>query len=408
VLNRLSQFFQKKSKETLPLFGLISNQVTAQPQWTNFTVTRAVRDGYKTSVWVYRCVNIIAQCAASVKLQVVTDQNEPVSNHPIQALLNLPNPEISPKEFRVLLMQHLQLAGNAYIKKVKQGSRSIELWPMLPDKITPVPSNTIGQLLGSYMFNSGINGIGIEYIPPELVIHMKFEDPSNPLLGISPLMAAAKEVDIAVEQSKWNKVSLQNRGNPDGIVSFDAELSKEQVTEIEQAIREKRAGAENAHRIWVFPSGAKFQKISMSQIDLDFINGKKMTREEICAAFGVPPPLLGIYDQATYNNVQSAERLFWELTMVPQLNAMCDALAWGLRDELDGLRIIPDYKQIKAMEDSLETMVQVARDLFAMGVPLSEINRRLQLNLDLSQVTTANDSFVFAPPKIPPNPVSNL
>jgi HK97 family phage portal protein len=391
VINQFRNLFKKPSQEKLPLFGMLSSQSYAQPQWSNFTVSKAVQEGFKTSVWVYRCVNLIAQSMASVRFLVVDENNEPVLKHPVQSLLDMPNPEIAPKAFKMLLAQHLQLAGNAYVKKVKQGTRSIELWPMLPDKVSPVPSANLGQLLGSYQLNLGT---GFDYISPELVVHLKFEDPSNPLLGISPLMAAAKEVDIAVEQSRWNKLSLQNRGNPDGIVSFDAELSRDQVTEIEQAIREKRAGADNAHKIWVFPAGAKFQKMSMSQVDLDFIEGKKLTREEICAAFGVPPPLVGIYDSATYNNVQSAERLFWEFTMVPQLEGICDSLTWGLSDELAGYRIVPDFKHVKALEESMESRVRVAQALFAMGLPLAEINRRLALNLDLSQVPTASESFV--------------
>lgn len=381
----------RQSLEKGNLFGMISVNNLSSPQFPTFTIDKAVKEGLKQSPWVYRCVNVIADAFVSVPLQVVDDKGEPVDNHPLNALLKVPNPEMQPNSVKKLMIQHLQLAGSCYLKKVKVGKKTVELWPLFPDKIAPVPSTRPGKLLESYQYNSYA---GLENFLPEDVIHIKYDDPENPLKGISPLEAASKEVDIAVSQAKWNKSSFDNRGNPDGILSFEGDLSVDQCNEIEQSIRDKRTGTDNAHKIWVMNGGAKFTEMSQNSKEMDFIKSAMLVRETICAVFGVPPQLVGIMDSSTFNNLDVTERIFWQQTMVSILLMICDALTWGFRDELDGYLIKPDLNSIKALEESLDNRVKVGKDLFGMGVPVSEINDRLKLGLDTSRISTADESFL--------------
>ena len=128
--------------------------------------------------------------------------------------------------------------------------------------------------------------------------------------------------------------------------------------------------------------------MSQTPAELDFINGRKFTREEILAVFGVPAPLLAL-ESATYNNLETAKTQFWEDTIIPYLLDEAAALTFRLASSWDSagapqgaeanLRLVPD---LGAVPDSLNGKSQVAVRLVSAGWPVNMVNRRLGLGME--------------------------
>ncbi len=53
--------------------------------------------------------------------------------------------------------------------------------------------------------------------------------------------------------------------------------------------------------------------------DSAVVEHRKLTREEVAAAFDVPPPLVGILDRATFSNIDTQSRMFYTDTLGPWL-----------------------------------------------------------------------------------------
>jgi len=181
---------------------------TRQPVYTNFTIEKAVKQGLRVNVWVFRCVQLIVQAAASVPWHIERD-SERVEGHALNQLFETPNPFLSRQQMFELIISWLQLAGNAYVKKVKTGKRTVELWPVSPDRLHPIPSSDLTQWLDGYALD---NGTSIAFLPEEIIHLMTIQDPSNPLLGLSPLQAAGRVVDADNAQQNFNTASMQNQG----------------------------------------------------------------------------------------------------------------------------------------------------------------------------------------------------
>ena len=90
---------------------------------------------------------------------------------------------------------------------------------------------------------------------------------------------------------------------------------------------------DNAHTPWVLGAGANWQQMSLSPAEMDFINSRKFTREEICTIFQVPPPMIGIQDRMTYNNIETARKIFWMDTVTPLLEDIKDCFNLSLTPE---------------------------------------------------------------------------
>jgi HK97 family phage portal protein len=377
-----------------------------QAEWERWNTAKAVQEGYKASEWVYTSVSRIATAASSVPWKVYQKQpdggRKPYLKgkaiHPIEDLLASPNPYMNGGDFFELLTQHLYLGGNGLDRAIMLGGVPVALSPVMPDNVDVKASDSAGVLVDSYdVWKKRGTGNKPENVPASEMLHIKFTDPANLYWGISPLMAVARTVDTDVEAIKWNKISLQNRAVSDGAFIVNQAITPQQWTQLRKMVKEQHQGAKNAHSPWVLGFGMDWKPMSMTPQELDFINSRKMNRESILAVYNIPPPIAGIYSDATYNNLGIARKGFWLDTIIPFLDNIKAALtfyfkqfkAFGNDWELDY-----DLSGVEALRDTLADRIAAAKNLWMMGVPLSVLNDRFEFDIDLTNVDFVDVPFV--------------
>lgn len=363
---------------------LIPSGMSGRAIFTNWSTEQAVLSGYKASTWVYACITKRMKAVASVPLLVQKFNSsselweEAPEGDPLVDLLARPNPFMSIQDMTENLVAHLDLGGNGLLLKVRVRNKPAELWLMRPDRVKPVPSQT--DYLSRYDYT--LDGKTLK-IPPTEVVHFRYVDPANEFWGVSPLMAGGKTVDMEVEAVAWNKTSMANRAVPDGMISLKMPLSEKQFDAANAFLEGQIMSASNAHRPFVMGYDADFKKFQLSPAEMDFIESRKLTREEICGMFAVPPPLVGVYDKATLANIETARVIFWLDTITPLLEDLADVWTFALASDFGPeYRIVYDTSQVQAVQTLLKDRIENAKKLFDMGVPFNVINRRLDLGFD--------------------------
>ena len=371
--------------ETRSIFSSISTFRSQEAVWQEMTVVKATKEGYKASGWVYRAVSLIAKSIGQVPWVIRRLEDSKLEpSHPLQSMLLKPHPHFSKQDTFELIAMWLELTGNAYFKKVGTDSGTKELWPVSPDKIRPVASKDAGELIRGYEVATGGNGFkfSADYTADNMV-HFKLLDPANPLIGIGPLSAAAKAVDLDTEQQDWNKNLMQNRGVPEGVFTFKEPLTEPQHKTIVEKIKEKLLGSKNARTPLVIGGDADYKRMSITPAEVDFLESRKFNREEIFSIFGIPPQLAGAMDASTYNNFSTALRIFWEVTAIPLLRDIKDTFNNTLATELDGRYIIDfDLSNVEALRESESELLDSAKKLIEMGVPMSQVSNKYSLGIE--------------------------
>ena len=90
---------------------------------------------------LYIAINRIAEAAALVPLQVLRvegEQQVAVNRHPLEVLLDAPNPHMSRFELFEQTVGMLELTGNAYWFLAGNGTPQ-QIWPLRPDRMSIVP-----------------------------------------------------------------------------------------------------------------------------------------------------------------------------------------------------------------------------------------------------------------------------
>jgi HK97 family phage portal protein len=222
---------------------------------------------------------------------------------------------------------------------------------------------------GAYLYRVGEVTQRIE---TDRLVHVRTFHPTDDHYGLGCLGAAAGAVAIHNAATRWNKALLDNAARPSGALVYEPQdgsnFSIEQFDRLKAELEASFQGAANAGRPMLLDGGLKWQALSLTPADMDFVSLKAAAAREIALAFGVPPMLLGLPGDNTYANYREANRSLWRLTILPLAAKIFGALAQGLAPWWPGVTIGVDIDRVPELSEDRErlwTMVSGADFLSA-------------------------------------------
>lgn len=274
-------------------------------------------DALKLSA-VYGAVDYVCNFVSALPVYVFDRQaRKRIADHPLMPILTLrPNEAQTPSDFKRMMTRHLELRGNAYafICRSPSTGRPSELIPLLPDYVE------LGEVDGSltYFYTHPTSGKLYRLFPAD-VLHYKGNS-ADGYRGESVLKYAARTLRIARSSAQFEEAVYLNGAHPSGVLQTDTDLSglskipdpkhperfltrKENVRRTWENVY---SGASNAFRTIVLDNGLKYQPISVSSFDAQFISARDLTVADIARFFGVPLHALMAGKQSYQSNEQNA------------------------------------------------------------------------------------------------------
>lgn len=328
-----------------------------QPVWSERDYAQFAHEAYAKNVVAHRAISMVACAAASIPYvlyQKTKTGRRELSAHAVLSLLARPNPMQSANDFLQALYHYKMISGNAYVHAVSPaGEVPRELYLLRPDRVQVIAGKNAAPAAYRYTVGEKSVDFPVDRISGHSrVLHLKNFHPTNDWYGLSPIEAAAYAIDQHNQSSHWNQALMQNGARPSGALIVKSEngggvLSEDQYNRVKLQIDEQFAGSANAGRPLLLEGGLDWKEMSLSPRDMDFIAGKNASARDIALAFGVPPQLLGIPGDNTYNNFQEARVSLWEQTILPMAANAADALNhWLLPMFGEGLELVPNTDDI--------------------------------------------------------------
>lgn len=283
---------------------------------------------YRSSLYVFACVNKIAEKVSSVEIgiqRVINSRGDvkELDAHQLLDLVYKPNPFQTKSEFWKLTIINLKCSGEAFIFKVRNnGGKIVELWNLRPDLMTIVTDPT--TFIREYRLRKNDGSYSI--FAPEDVVHIKSPDPLNPYGGLSPLYASQARVETEGFATKFQKDFFLNSGRPDAILKTASGLEQSEKDRIVRRWEKRHRGPNKSGKVGILTGGMEYQVITVNQKDMDYIEGLKLTRDDILIAFGVPKSVLGITEDVNRANAETGMAIFMSETVVPCLTEIVEKL----------------------------------------------------------------------------------
>lgn len=251
-----------------------------------------------------------------------------ISSHLALDIWNRPNDFMTRQELMEGGQQHLDLCGEGWLAIARNPlmrSLPLELWPMRPDRVMPVPSPT--EFLNGYVYASPDG----QRVPLQLdeVIQLRMPNPMDPYRGMGPVQSILTDLDSTKYGAEWNRNFFRNSAAPGGVIERDAELGEmddEDWRQFNDRWRESHQGIANAHRVAMLPAGTKWVDRAFSQRDMQFAELSKVSRDIIREAFGIHGHKLGMSESVNRANADAADVTFARDKIVPRLERWKQAL----------------------------------------------------------------------------------
>jgi len=285
---------------------------------------------YKTQVWVRVAVDRVVRSMSRLPLKVYVNPDdansrERVREGPLADLIAQPwrggrnlRPG-TPSRFLQAIVYNVLIHGNMVFVKYRPGAG---------DTVTElIPSNAgywnvRDVMLGGttrtqmYVFNPGDGRPGM-YFRPEEVVHFMWWAGGTSAWGVSPLEALRQTLLIEDATQRLTISSFENGVRQNGAFVADGKLDKDQIERLREALQSTYGGVDKAFRAMLLDGGMKWQTMAQTHQESELIELRKLTREEVAAAMQVSPPMIGILDRSTFNNIEELHLMEYQDVLDP-------------------------------------------------------------------------------------------
>lgn len=308
--------------------------------------------------WLFAIVDRIATAVASAEWKLYKQDSQgtrtEVLNHPLLDLWRSVNPFYTQIELLETGQQHFELAGEMWWVLLRNGNgRPVEMWPVRPDRMTVVPSPD--NYIAGYLYRVGSQAIPL---PPQDVILIRRPHPVSPYRGIGTLQSVMVDAATERESSLWTRNFFRNNATPGGIIEVSQAMGDEAFDKFVQRWRTQHQGVANAHRVAILEN-ASWKDRKITQRDMQFEQLKRMNRDIIIGAWGMPLSVMGISESVNRANAEAGEVTFSKWVVRPRLvrirAALNERLApqFGSNLEMDFVDPTPTNREL-ALEEAVK------------------------------------------------------
>lgn len=256
-----------------------------------------------------------------------------------------------------IIAANLLLHGNAYVQLLSgSDGEPAELCLLRPERVS-VATDERGWAV-AYIYRAAGRAVRVasrDALERRQVAHLRGLHPRDDHYGMGCLEAAIAAASVHNHASRWNKGLLDNAARPSGALVYEPSdgsvLSPDQFRRLKEELASEFSGSGNAGRPLLLEGGLKWQALSLSPAEMDFIALKEGSARDIALAFGVPPVLVGLPGDATYANAREAGRALYRQTVLPMATRVLAGLSEMLSDWFGPVRLAVDTDQISELAD---------------------------------------------------------
>ncbi|MFE0329061.1 phage portal protein [Streptomyces sp. NPDC058960] len=347
--------------------------------------------GYANSAVAYRCVAAIADNGSSVPLVVRRPDGSIIDQHEVSQRFNKrPNPDMSARAFKSLMLQQAELAGQSFVwlNRGETGLGPIAETHLVFDQVDVVVDKPIAQrptmanLVGFIIRRA--DGVQVPVLPEEM-LWLRYPHPFDPLGCLAPWKAARHAVDMDAFAREWQRASYANGARPTNVV-YLGDMDEQNFAATKAAWRSSMQGPENAGKTLFVRSqpgaggqssskGIAVERLTFTPEEMEYLESRMANSAEVMMAFGVPHDYLAA--GTTYENRAAAKATLWSDTIKPKLEMIAS--------EID-LRLLPsdaeeaefDLSGVEALQDSQDSVANRTRaSVYADTLTIDEARAEL-------------------------------
>lgn len=346
---------------------------------------------YRSQRAVNTAVSAIARQVAQIGLHAFrrNGDNDRVRDTTSECarLLRAPAPGITPYAFKYGLAADLAIFARYVAVKSEHEDGTPALVRLPPLAVEPVG--------GSWAGPEGFK-VGRTVIPADKVVFIRGYAPDASHSGVSPLESLRQTLAEDHQAGQMREQLYKNGARVSGYLERPANAPKwsdPARANFRSAWRAQYTGSgSQVGGTPILEDGMTFKPASDSPKDMQYIEARKLTREEVAAAYHIPPTMVGVLEHATFGNIKEQHQMLYQDTLGPWLAEIQEELLLQVREWLaapDDLYL--EFNIAEKLRGSFED--QAAQLQGAAGGPYMTRNEA-RSRLNLPRIDGADDLVV--------------
>lgn len=343
---------------------------------------------YVQNPWVYACVRALSSAVRQVPPRLMkragrgeTERLVEDTDSPIARLFRRPNALQSQAKFIEMAAMRYLLDGETFlVLRGKDGQDVVDgkygariptpssMWQISGSSVTLDCGDKVGAL-PEKVHRYGASGK--ETFAAGSVAILAATNPYSYLRGVGPMTVAIREAAKGFQADRYDEALLRNSGRPGGYLTVADLLDEEEGNAVLESFRQSNLSPDKAGKIALLMRGTEFKEAGFSPKDMEFGNMREASRQAILSIFGVLKPVLGIIDDVNLANAKEANRIFWELSVMPFVRFLQDEIQFQLLDRIedDGRdrELILDTSGVSVLREDIDAKVERTIKLFTEG-----------------------------------------
>ena len=326
MLNKLKTFLWIQKKSFYPLMN------------TNYRVETLWKTDYLNLYkgWIYLATTTISDSISELDFNTFSWEKE--KEHIYKNLIDY--------DFLKKVSSYMLLNGNCFVYKEMIGNKVDSLAILRPDMVN-IESNADGTLRW-YRYDS-------MFFHPDDIINFEMFNPletrPSKIKWVSPVQAIAIQAEMDNTANRWNWNFFKNGWSVKDIIKSDKEVSKESKERYINKWKKEFQWVNNSHKIAFLDQGLNYESIWWNQKELDFVESRRFTRDEILSVYKIPKSIVWITDNVNLANAKVSENTYFKICIKPLAKQISQTLTKQLFNNevnFDFINVVPkDTEQLE-------------------------------------------------------------
>jgi HK97 family phage portal protein len=327
---------------------------------------------------VYSCHRLVTTDVGKLSLRLVERDDNGIwtetTSPSFSPVLRKPNRFQTINKFIEQWISSKLMYGNAYVFLERDQRRVVRAMYVLdPSRVTPLVAPDGGVYYE--VKRDDLSGLSKEsdILPASEIIHDTYIAPFHPLIGLSPIFACGLAATEGLSIQNNSNKFFANGANPSGMLTAPGAIGDDTVKRLLNTVAHKKPG-----EVLVGGDGLRYEQFTMSAVDAQLIEQLRMTAEQVCSAFGVPPYLADIGPPPPYANFEPLV-LKYHSQCIQSLTTNCETSldrGLGLSEKIEGRQLGVEFDIDDLIWMDTTTRMTAASSGLRGGMKVNEVRKR--------------------------------